>query len=71
MSHHSCIPSIPILSLVSDTDCYEIYVDGSRYVSSERGGITLVSPYGRYQIAPAGPAEIVDIGRGPRKVQKK
>lgn len=57
-------PSTPILSLVSDKGCYETYADGSKYISSERGGTTLASPCGRYQIAPIGPAEIVDIGRG-------
>lgn len=64
MSRQNYGPSTPILSLVSDIDSYEIYADGSKYISSERGGIRLVSPCGRYQIAPAGPAEIVDIGRG-------
>jgi hypothetical protein len=63
MSDKPHLSFTPTLRLVSATQVYEIYPDGSRYISSERGGITLVSPCGRYQIAPAGPAEIVDIGR--------
>ena len=70
MSRQSCDPSTPILSLVSDTDCYEIDADGSKFICSERGGIRLVSPCGSYQIAPIGPAEIVDIGRGRRQAPK-